>query len=161
MDGVALDDPASFATGHPHDQYRRLRAEGPVVWHPEMEGSGFWAVTGYHEVQAVSRDPHTYSSWLGGIMMPDSDPDLLDGSRLMMLFQDPPSHTRYRRLVSRSFTPRAAADWKARIDRLATQIVDAVIDKGECEFVSEVAGEMPSMVIAELMGIPDDDGRRL
>ena len=161
MDGVALDDPASFATGHPHDQYRRLQAEGPVVWHPEMEGSGFWAVTGYHEVQAVSRDPHTYSSWLGGIMMPDSDPDLLDGSRLMMLFQDPPSHTRYRRLVSRSFTPRAAADWKARIDRLATQIVDAVIDKGECEFVSEVAGEMPSMVIAELMGIPDDDGRRL
>lgn len=161
MDGVTLDDPASFANGHPHDQYRRLREEGPVVWHPEQQGTGFWAVTGHHEVQAVSRDPHTYSSWLGGIMMPDSDPQLLDGSRMMMLFQDPPSHTRYRRLVNRSFTPRAAAEWRERIDRLATRIVDAVIDRGECEFVSEIAGEMPSLVIAELMGIPSADGRRL
>lgn len=158
---VALDDPASFAAGHPHDQYRALRSEGPVAWHPEAGGSGFWAVTGYHEVQVVSRDPHTYSSWLGGIMLSDSDPDLLEGSRMMMLFQDPPSHTRYRRLVNRSFTPSAAADWKERIDRLAARIVDGVIERGECEFVSEVAGEMPSLVIAELMGIPSDDGRHL
>lgn len=158
---MPLDDPASFASGHPHDEYRRLRDQGPVVWHPERDGPGFWAVTAYREVQEVSRDPLTYSSWLGGIMLPDSDPDLLDGSRLMMLFQDPPSHTRYRRLVNRSFTPRAAAGWKARIDRLATGIVDAVASRGECEFVSEVAGEMPSLVISELMGIPSDDGRRL
>jgi cytochrome P450 len=161
VDGVALDDPASFASGHPHDQYRRLRQEGPVVWHPERNGAGFWAVTGYPEVQAVSRDPATYSSWLGGIMLPDSDPNLLDGSRLMMLFQDPPSHTRYRRLVSRNFTPRAAEAWRGRIDALAARIVDSVAGRGQCEFVGEVAGEMPSLVIAELMGIPTDDGRRL
>ncbi|HMC39904.1 MAG TPA: cytochrome P450 [Acidimicrobiales bacterium] len=161
MGAIALDDPASFAGGHPHEQYRKLREHHPVWFHREREGSGFWAVTAYRPVVEVSRDPGTYSSWLGGVMLPDSDPDLLDGSRLMMLFQDPPSHTRYRRLVSRSFTPRAAESWTARIDRLAAGIVDRVIDRGECEFVSEVAGEMPSFVIAELMGIPSDDGRRL
>lgn len=161
MTGIALDDPASFAAGHPHDQYRQLRRTSPVWFHEEKEGSGFWAVTGHKQVIEVSRDPATYSSWLGGIMLPDSDPDLLDGSRLMMLFQDPPSHTRYRRLVSRSFTPRSAQGWAERIDQLAAGIVDRVVDRGGCEFVSEVAGEMPSLVIAELMGIPADDGRRL
>ena len=159
--GIALDDPASFASGHPHDQYRQLRQSHQVWFHPEQEGPGFWAVTGYRQVVEVSRDPATYSSWLGGVMLPDSDPALLEGSRLMMLFQDPPSHTRYRRLVSRSFTPRAANSWTDRIDQLAARIVDAVIERGECEFVSEVAGEMPSLVVAELMGIPSDDGRRL
>jgi cytochrome P450 len=159
--GIALDDPASFASGHPHDQYRRLRDSHPVWFHPEREGPGFWAVTAHRQVVEVSRDPATYSSWLGGIMIPDSDPELLEGSRLMMLYQDPPLHTRYRRLVSRSFTPRAAQSWRARIDGLASGIVDGVIGNGECEFVSEVAGEMPSLVIAELMGIPPDDGRRL
>lgn len=159
--GIALDDPGSFASGHPHDQYRQLRRNHPVWFHPERDGPGFWAVTGYRQVIEVSRDPSTYSSWLGGVMLPDSDPDLLEGSRLMMLFQDPPSHTRYRRLVSRSFTPRAAQSWSGRIDQLAARIVDGVIGKGECDFVSEVAGEMPSLVIAELMGIPSDDGRRL
>lgn len=159
--GIALDDPASFASGHPHDQYSYLRRNHPVWFHPEREGSGFWAVTRHADVIEVSRDPATYSSWLGGVMLPDSDPGLLDGSRLMMLYQDPPSHTRYRRMVSRSFTPRAAQAWTDRIERLAAGIVDAVVPRGECEFVSEVAGEMPSLVIAELMGIPSDDGRRL
>lgn len=158
---IALDDPASFSGGHPHDQYRYLRENDPVHWHPEADGAGFWAVTSYPLVVQVSRDPATYSSWLGGIMLPDSDPALLEGSRLMMLFQDPPGHTRYRRLVSRAFTPRAATEWKDRIDRLAVRIVDAVAGQGGCDFVTDVAGEMPSLVIADLMGIPSDDGRRL
>ncbi len=158
---IALDDPASFAAGHPHDQYRWLRDNAPVWFHPERDGPGFWAVTRYREVLDVSRDPRTYSSWLGGVMLADSDPGLLAGSRLMMLYQDPPDHTRYRRLVSRSFTPRAAAVWQERIEQLAVRIVDAVAPSGGCELVSQVAGEMPSLVVAELMGIPADDGRRL
>lgn len=158
---VALDDPASFTGGHPHDQYAYLRANQPVWFHPEHDGAGFWAVTRHADVVQVSRDQAKYSSWLGGVMLPDSDPDLLAGSRLMMLYQDPPEHTLYRRLVSRSFTPRAAEAWRQRIERLAVRIVDAVAPRGECEFVSEVAGEMPSLVVGELMGIPSDDARRL
>ncbi len=158
---IALDDPASFASGQPHNQYEWLRRNHPVWFHPERDGAGFWAVTDHAHVVEVSRHPAVYSSWLGGVMMPDSDPDLLDGSRLMMLFQDPPQHTRYRRLVSRSFTPKAAQDWTARIGTLARRIVDAVAPQGGCDFVADVAGEMPSLVIAELMGVPSDDGRRL
>jgi cholest-4-en-3-one 26-monooxygenase len=158
---IALDDPASFAAGHPHDQYAWLRRQHPVWFHPEKEGQGFWAVTSYADVVTVSRNPETYSSWLGGVMLPDAAPELLAGSRLMMLYQDPPEHTRYRRLVSRSFTPRAVASWRERIDRLATEIIDRVISRGECDLVVDVAGEMPSLVVAELMGIPAEDGRRL
>lgn len=158
---IALDDPASFSGGHPHEQYRWLRDNAPVWFHPERDGPGFWAVTRYPEVLTVSRDPNTFSSWLGGIMLADAEPELLAGSRLMMLYQDPPDHTRYRRLVSRSFTPRAAAAWQERIEQLAVRIIDAVAPLGGCELVSQVAGEMPSLVVAELMGIPADDGRRL
>lgn len=158
---IALDDPRSFASGHPHDQYRWLRRRSPVWFHAEADGPGFWAVTRHADVLAVSRDNHTFSSWEGGVMLADSDPSLLAGSRLMMLYQDPPEHTAYRRLVSRSFTPRAVERWRARIEQLAADIVDTVAPGGSCELVGDVAGEMPSRVVAELMGIPADDGRRL
>ena len=158
---IALDDPSSFMQGQPHDQYAWLRGNHPVWWHPEATGRGFWAVTRYGDVQAVNRDTQTFSSWLGGVMLPDADEEQLRGSRLMMLFMDPPDHTRYRRLVSRSFTPRNAQSWKASIDSLAATIVDRASADGYCDLVGDVAGEMPSQVIARLMGIPGDDGRRL
>ncbi|HEY4986957.1 MAG TPA: cytochrome P450, partial [Bradyrhizobium sp.] len=74
---------------------------------------------------------------------------------------DPPQHTAFRKLIRAEFTRPAAAQRGLRLHDLARQIVDAVIEKGECDFVSEVAGEMPSYVIAELMGIPLEDGREL
>ena len=79
----------------------------------------------------------------------------------MMLMADPPVHTRMRRLVSREFTPRAAAALEPRVQELAAQIVDAVIEDGSCDLVPDLAGEMPSFVIAEVLGIPPEDGRRL
>ena len=158
---IDLLSPAAFASGQPHDQFRRLRHQDPVHWHPEPDGTGFWAVTRYRDVQTVSRDPHAYSSWAGGVMLPDGDPEQLAAARRMMLYMDAPDHTRYRRLVSRDFTPRAAARWRERIDALADRIVGAVTDRGECDLVADVAGEMPSLVVAELMGIPGDDARRL
>jgi len=79
----------------------------------------------------------------------------------MMLMMDPPRHTEFRKLISREFTRGPAAALAPRAAELARQIVDAVIARGECDFVSEVAGEMPSFVIAELMGLPLEDGRKL
>jgi len=74
---------------------------------------------------------------------------------------DPPQHERYRRLVSRGFTPRQAQLMKDRIDALAREIVDDVAARGECDLVADVAGRLPSGLIAELMGIPRSDGERL
>ena len=158
---IALDDPRSFAYGHPYEQYRWLRRNSPVWFHPELDGPGFWAVTRHADILAVSRDNHTFSSWERGVMLADPDAALLAGSRLMMLYQDPPAHTAYRRLVSRSFTPRAVEGWRGRIERLAADIVDEVAPRGHCDLVADVAGEMPSLVVAELMGIPAPDARRL
>src|SRR5665213_3365905 len=96
-------------------------------------------------------------------MIPDPPPGQTGalGEATMMLMMDPPQHTAFRKLIRAEFTRPAAAERGLRLHDLARQIVDAVIEKGECDFVAEVAGEMPSYVIAELMGLPLDDGREL
>jgi cytochrome P450 len=159
---VAIDllSPASFADGQPHEQFRWLRANAPVYRHPEPDGPGFWAVTRYDDVRAVGHDPERFSS-VPTIMIPDLEAGLGFEGHQMMLMSDPPYHTRLRRTINREFTPRAAEQLRSRIRELARQIVDAVIERGECDLVVDVAGEMPSLVIAELLGIPLEDGRRL
>jgi cytochrome P450 len=159
---IDLLSPASFAAGQPHDQYRWLREHAPVRWCDEPGGRGFWAVTRHADVWAVDRDFQAYSSE-PTIMI--TDPPDGQGQGLgpykMMLMMDPPEHTGFRKLIRSEFTLPAARLREERIQALAKQIVDAVIEKGECDFVGEVAGEMPSFVIAELMGLPLSDGREL
>ena len=157
-----LLDAANFADGPPYDVFRTLRREAPVYWHPHVNGGGFWAITKHADVLAVSRDSGLFSSGLKGYMpAPESDPIGIAQSRLMLLGMDPPEHTRLRGLVNRGFTPRRVARLEPRIRELCRQIVDAVLPRGECDFVSEIAGELPSYLIAELVGIPREDGRKL
>lgn len=159
---IDLLSPESFASGHPHAQYQWLRDAGGVHWHAEKDGPGFWAVTRFEDVRAIGRDPATFSSE-PTIMIADpaQGSGIAFGDHKMMLMMDPPQHTAFRRLISREFTQGPAARLRPRCDALARQIVDAVIEDGECDFVAQVAGEMPSFVIAELLGIPLDDGRKL
>lgn len=159
---IDLLSPATFDGGHPHEQYDWLRKNAPVYWHEEPEGPGFWVLTGYEDVAECGRNPAVYSSE-PTIMIadPEAGVGVGDDEHQMMLMMDPPRHTQFRRLISREFTKGPAADLAPRIGELAAQIVDAVIDRGECDFVADVAGELPSYVIAELMGIPLQDGRQL
>jgi cytochrome P450 len=158
---IDLLSPASFAAGQPHDQFDWLRANEPVRWHEEPNGKGFWAVTRHADVWTVDRDFQTYSSE-PTIMITDPLADAGSfGPYKMMLMMDPPEHTGFRKLIRSEFTEPSARLRQERIQQLAKQIVDAVIDKGECDFVNDVAGEMPSFVIAELMGLPLEDGREL
>jgi cytochrome P450 len=161
LTGIDLLDPANYRDGQPWALYRRLREHDPVHWHPERRGPGFWAVTRHADVRTVSRDPATFSSWLGGTSVEDRSPERLAQFRMMMLDMDPPEHTGLRLMVNRNFTRRRVEQLRARVDELARQIVDAVLPRGECDFVGDVAGELPSYLIAELVGIPLDDGRRL
>ena len=157
---VDLLSPASFAAGQPHDQFAWLREHDPVHWHPEPpgEGTGFWAVTRYADVKAVGRDAATFSS-VPTILIPDGV-GLDAGDHQMMLTMDPPRHTAYRRLVAPEFVPRAARAMRPRITELARRIVDDVLDRGDgtCDLVTDVAGLMPSYVIADMLGIPHQDG---
>ena len=159
---IDLLNPQTFAAGQPHDQFAWLREHEPIHWHEEPGGSGFWAVTRHADVWAVDRDFQAFSSE-PTIMIPDPPPGQGQGfgPHKMMLMMDPPEHTAFRKLIRQEFTLPAARLREDRIQALAKQIVDAVINKGECDFVNEVAGEMPSFVIAELMGLPLSDGREL
>ena len=157
-----LLDPATFAAGHPHALYKTLRATAPVHFNAEPNGPGFWAVTRYDDVYAVDHDFQTYSSQ-PTIMI--EDPPFQEegafGEAQMMLMMDPPRHTGFRKLIRSEFTRPAAEERGLRLHDLARTIVNEVIERGECDFVAEVAGEMPSYVIAELMGLPLADGREL
>ena len=159
---IDLLDPNTFKGGHPHEQYEWLREHKPVFFHEEPEGKGFWVVTRYQDVYDIGRNASLFSSE-PTISIADPDPAQpnFQGDAKMMLMMDPPEHTMHRKLISREFTQGPVREYNRRIEQLATDIVDAVIDRGECEFVSEVAGEMPSFVIADLMGIPLSDGREL
>lgn len=158
---IDLISTTSFAGGHPWAQYAWLRANDPVHWHPEPDGPGFWAITKYDDVRTISRQPRTFSSFARGVMMPEPDEMGLMAQRQMMLNMDPPQHDRFKLLVSRGFTPRNAQLLSDRIAVLAGDIVDDVIDRGQCDLVHDIAGRLPSGLIAELMGIPRGDGERL
>ena len=159
---IDLVSAESFAAGHPWEQYGWLRANAPVYRHPDPTTGGFfWALTRYDDVRSVSRQPQLFSSYERGVMVGEPSDEELMAQRLMMLNMDPPQHERYRRLVSRGFTPRQAQMMQERIEALAEEIVDNVAVKGECDLVSDVAGRLPSGLIAELMGIPRSDGERL
>jgi cytochrome P450 len=150
-----------FNGSHPWDQYAWLRANDPVHWHPEVDGPGFWALTKYADIRAVSRQPRLFSSAARGVMMAEAEEEELVATRQMMLFMDPPQHDRFKLLVSRGFTPKAAQSLQGRIEELAREIVDDVIEGGECDLVHDISGRLPSGLIAELMGIPRADGERL
>ncbi len=158
--GVDLADPHTYESGMPYEAFLELRRRAPVAWHPYKDGPGFLALTGYDEVQAVSRDSATWSSQAKGVSYEVSPEDVCSLG-LIMLQMDPPRHTEFRKLINKGFTPRQVARLNDHIADMARQIVDDVIERGECDFVDDVAGALPSYVIAEMLGIPLEDGRRL
>ena len=160
-DTIDLISPEAFRHGHPWEQYAWLRANAPVHRHPQPGTDGFWALTRYDDIRTVSRQPRLFSSAAKGVMVGDPSPEELAPSLQMMLFMDPPQHDRFKLLVQRGFTRTGAQQLTHRIEELSREIVDDVVDRGTCDFVADVAGRLPSGLIAELMGIPRSDGERL
>jgi len=161
LDDIDLTNPDAFVAGVPHEWFTRLRREAPVFWHPEVDGSGFWAVTGYDEFVAVNRDPQTYSSSRGAVFLWDMPEAALEQQRLLMLNMDPPLHTRYRLLINKGFTPRMVSALEDTMRDRTREILDRVAEDGECDFVVDVAAELPLQVIADLMGVPQEDRHKL
>jgi cholest-4-en-3-one 26-monooxygenase len=157
LDHIDLNDPDNFVNGTPHHWFKELRASDPVHWHAEKNGPGFWCITKYEDVKTISRNPLLFSSWLGGTNIEDRDEASLTGMRMIMLNMDPPQHVKFRRIVQRGFTPQMTAKQEPYLRALARRIVDAVAHRGECEFVEELAAELPLQVICELVGVPQED----
>ncbi|QIZ38153.1 cytochrome P450 [Saccharopolyspora sp. ASAGF58] len=160
-------DPRRYADGVPHEDFAWLRRHAPVSWQEEHEigdwpaGPGFWAVTRYTDVVAVLKSAEVYSSWLGATQIRDPDPADLPFIRSMMLNLDPPEHGRLRRLVSRAFTPRRIDRFRHEVAERARQLVDEVIERGECDLPVEVTDDYPLRNLADLLGVPEPDQRML
>ena len=153
---VDVYNPDNFVDGVPHEMFATLRREAPVYLHPRPGAEPVWCVTRHEDLVAVNRDSKTFSSWLCGATIYMA-PYSLETQRMMMLNMDPPEHTKLRKIVNKGFTPRMIRDLSDHLEHEAKEIVDAVIDRGECDFVSEVASELPLIAIAEFLGVPRED----
>jgi cytochrome P450 len=146
----------TFVGGVPYATFDRLRRDDPVSWWDEPDGRGFWAVTRYADVVAVSRETGTFSS-ASGIRLEDMDGEELESRRTMMEM-DQPRHTRYRRLVSRAFTPREVNAYEEAIRGLARNVIDELHGTTQIDFVDLIARQLPMRMLGRLLGLPDADG---
>lgn len=165
LSDINLLDRDRFTQGIPHDWFTYLRANAPVFFHPEPgSGRGFWVFSRHEDVVAIGRDAKHFSSAQkrGGVVGLEDIEMTADweGAELM-LYMDPPSHTRHRRLVNRGFTPRMIGMLEPHIRDITVQIVERAITQGELDFVVDVASELPLQVIAELMGVPLEDRHKV
>jgi len=164
--GIDLTDLDLFAHGFPHDVFTELRRAAPVMWHEPTvhtpDGEGFWSVHAHAECMAVVHDPGSYSSETGG-SRPYGGTTLNDlpvAGRMLNMMDDP-RHQRVRLLVSKGLTPRTITRLEGELTRRAHALVDAALDRGACDFVTDIAGELPMQAICILMGIPEADRHQL
>jgi len=150
--GRVLDE--GFLAGDPFPDLARLRAEAPVARHAE---TGAWVLTRHADVTAASRDPQTYCSGRGILLMEigatyDTPPT--------MMHTDPPAHTRYRKLVQPAFSPSVMRRLDEVISERARRAVAALPAGEPVDVVGELAVPFPLRVISDLLGIPEDDWPR-
>jgi len=154
---VDLSDPDSFVSAPPHEWLTELRAVHPVYWQ-EMRGEpGFWAVLRHADVVHVAREPRLFSASAGGVVLEDLAPEALAMMRDMLLAMDPPRHVDYRRPLAPSFMARVISRMETDIRALCRVILATAAERGDVEFVHDVAGALPTKVIGQLVGIPVED----
>jgi cytochrome P450 len=159
--GDKLTDPAFFARHDPHPLWKRLRAEDPVHWATGNLSQGFWSITKYEDALRVLRDPITFSSEALGMSMPTRELEGMDPSELgcgaMLLAMDPPRHNPMRRALSKSFLRSHVGQWEERCRHVVKQLIDRVAPLGRCDFVTDVAEQLPMLMILEMMEIRRED----
>jgi cytochrome P450 len=153
-------DPTTLQCPYPH--YAKMRVEAPVH---HVASLGMYFVTRHDMISEVIRDIETYSSQFGNTSMP-LPPEarermlevMADGYPRVptMLTADPPTHTRYRRLVSKAFTPKSIVELEPTIRRITTRLIDSWINTGNIEFVTQFGVPLPVEVIAKALNVPDD-----
>ena len=154
-----LNDLDMWARGVPYAEFTRLRREAPVSWHEEpAPNSGFWSVSGYQDIVTASRDTRTFSSSRGISFEEPTDEDM--AARRTIIDTDPPEHTKLRKIVSGSFSQRAAAVYQHFVEGLTEQVLDDGLPAASgtaVDFVDTVAKEVPIRVLARIMGLPEDN----
>jgi cytochrome P450 len=152
LDDIDLSDPELYAIGDPHAVWSRLREHAPVFFQQHGYGPGFWAITRYADVLALSSDRRLSSAGGRSTLGKQS----MDGTDILVC-TDPPRHTQLRALVNKAFTPRVVASLEGFIQAVIDGLVDAAIERGSCDFARDVAARVPYTVICELLGVPEQD----
>jgi cholest-4-en-3-one 26-monooxygenase len=169
-EGFDFTDPDMYVERRPLEEFALLRRTAPVWWNPQRRGSvgfddeGYWVVTRHADVKEVSVDAELYSTWENGAIIrfgPETTRQDVEMQRFILLNMDPPQHTEMRRIVSRGFTPRAVNGLRDALAERAERIMHTAITEGTGDFVNDVACELPLQAIAELLGIPRDDRRKI
>ena len=165
LEEVDLTDLDLFAAGFPHDVFTRLRQHAPLWWHRPTphtpDGVGFWVVSRHADALRIVADAEAFSSERapgapgGGTLIQDLPAGAAAGVLLNMM--DDPRHQRIRRLVTPAVSPRALGQLEPELRRRAIAIVEAVAGQGGCDFLLDVAVELPLQATAMLLGIPEGD----
>ena len=161
MEGSTLEPFSSEIMADPYPAYRALRERGRM----QRTTAGHWLATGYDEVSRLLTDQRFgEAAGRGGRIRLSratrEGPQQLLGRVDTMLSQDPPEHTRLRRLVSKAFTPRSVQKMRPRIQQIVNELLDEIDSRDEFDLVSDLAWPLPVIVIAEMLGIPREDRER-
>ena len=168
--GFDFTDPDLYAVRVPSEEFAELRRTAPVWWNAQRRGSagfdddGYWVVTRHADILEISRRSELYSSWENTALIrfqEGIERDAIEMQRVILLNIDPPEHTKVRGIVSRGFTPRSVANMRDNLRERAERIVATALAKGSGDFVTDVACELPLQAIAELIGVPQEDRKKI
>ncbi|MEE4661616.1 MAG: cytochrome P450 [Halieaceae bacterium] len=156
-----LLDPDTYKDGMPYDMLKDIRHAGPVVrMEDPLTGVPYWVVTRIKEIDYISKNPALFSSEERSAFPMEMDEETVAMQRNQIICMDPPKHQKVRRIVRNAFTPKRVDSYEPAFREHARRIIDAVASKGECEFVEDVAAELPLISILELLGVPLEDRKQ-
>ena len=164
LDSVDLADPAVWDDGPPYELFARMQREAPAHFSPQRnlpDEGGFWSITRFDDVRAVSRDHRTFSSERRGIFHMDDVGVPLDMQRLQLISMDPPRHDRLKALVIKEFIPEAVGTHEEHVKQIINGVLDSVADRERFDLVADVARPIPARVIGSLLGTPPEDDATL
>ncbi|MDE0931328.1 MAG: cytochrome P450 [Halioglobus sp.] len=155
----------TYVNGMPYAELAKIRAAGSMVKMDDPEnGVPYWAVVKRDALDYVSQNPQLFSSYEQGPFPTEVPPGQEDINQIMLdnfiIAMDPPKHMKYRKVVRDAFTPKAVGAMEPWLRQHAKAIIDRVAARGECEFVEEVAAELPLMAILEILGVPQKDRKQ-
>ena len=156
-----LLDPDTYKDGMPYESLKQIRQAGPIVKIDDpITGIPYWAVTRIEEMDFISKNPKLFSSAARSAFPMEMDEFTVEMQKNTIINMDPPIHQKVRRIVRNAFTPKRVDSYEADFRKHAKAIVDSVAARGECEFVEEVAAELPLIAILELLGVPLEDRKQ-
>ena len=158
---VAFDAMETVFHADPYPTYKHLRDEVPAFWYPEM---GFWLLTRYADVAGAVRDPELFSHesfWDEPVSRHDRTDEqqahVVNSFSRIMMYRDGAEHARMRRQSNRTFAPRQISESLASVERICRTLLEDCRNKGTFDYAQDFAFILPSLVIADYLGIPTKD----